>query len=88
MSPTAKQVLDRVVTWPEQDVEELAVVAREIEARRTGIYGVTAEEEDAIREGLAELERGEWTSDEAMRAFWVRCGVLRESATVPVLAET
>ena len=51
--------------------------AREIlEARRTGIYEPTPQEEDAIREGLAELERGEWTSEEAMRAFWMRCGVL------------
>ena len=33
-------------------------------------------EETAIREGLGELERGEWSSEETMRAFWVRCGVL------------
>ncbi len=30
----------------------------------------------ASREGLAQLERGEWTSEEEMRAFWIRCGVL------------
>jgi hypothetical protein len=76
VSHTAKQVLDRVGTWPEEDVEELAEMARQIEARRTGVYDVTPEEEEAIREGLAELERGQWTSDEAMKAFWVRCGVL------------
>jgi hypothetical protein len=76
MSSTAKEVLDRVRAWPQEDVDELAEVAREIEARRVGIYELTPEEEKAVREGLAELERGEWTSDEAMRAFWVRCGVL------------
>jgi len=76
MSQTAKEILDRVNAWPQEDVDELAEMARAIEARRTGVYDVTAEEEDAIREGLAELERGEWTSEEAMRAFWVRCGVL------------
>jgi len=47
-----------------------------LEARRTGIYDITPEEEDAIREGLAELECGDWTSEEAMRAFWARWGVL------------
>ena len=57
-------------------MEELADTARQIEARRTGVYEVTPDEENAIREGLAELERGEWTSEESMRAFWVRCGVL------------
>ncbi|HEX3505479.1 MAG TPA: hypothetical protein VHU22_19005 [Xanthobacteraceae bacterium] len=51
-------------------------MAREIEARRTGVYEPTPEEEKAVHQGLAELERGEWTSGEAMRAFWVRCGVL------------
>jgi predicted transcriptional regulator len=76
MSQTAKEILDRVNAWPQEDVDELAEMARAIEARRTGVYDVTAEEEDAIREGLAELDRGEWTSEEAMRAFWVRCGVL------------
>ena len=76
MSQNAKEVLERVETWPQEDREELAEMARKIEARRTGVYDVTPEEEYAIRQGLAELERGKWTSEEAMRAFWVRCGVL------------
>lgn len=33
-----KSVLDRVMTWSEEDQEELAEVAREIEARHTGVY--------------------------------------------------
>jgi predicted transcriptional regulator len=76
MNETAREILDRVNAWPQEDVDELAEMAREIEARRTGVYNVTPEEEAAIREGLAELERGEWASEEAMRAFWMRCGVL------------
>jgi predicted transcriptional regulator len=76
MSQNARQILDRVSAWPQEDVDELEEMARAIEARRTGVYDVTSEEEAAIREGLAELERGEWTSEEAMKAFWVRCGVL------------
>lgn len=50
--------------------------AREIETQRKDVYEVTSDEEAAIREGLAELERGEWISEAAMREFWVRCGVL------------
>ncbi len=76
MTQTAKELLDRVRAWPQEDVDELAERAREIEARRIGVCEVTPEEEEAIRQGLAELERGEWTSEEAMREFWVRCGVL------------
>jgi len=71
-----KEILDRVHAWPPEDRDELAEVAREIEARRTGIYELTPDEDQAVREGLAELERGEWTSEEAMRTFWLRCGVL------------
>jgi hypothetical protein len=76
MTKTAKQLLERVASWPQEDQEELADVAREIEARRSGIYEPTQEEEAAIREGIAELDRGEWIREEQMRAFWKRCGVL------------
>jgi predicted transcriptional regulator len=76
MNSTVKTILERVATWPERDQEELAEVAREIEARRTGIYELSAEEEIAIREGLADLDQGKWVSEESMRSFWKRCGVL------------
>jgi hypothetical protein len=76
MTETARDILDRVNSWPQEDIDELAEMARVIEARRTGRYDVTPDEEAAIREGLAELDRDEWTGEEAMRAFWQRCGVL------------
>jgi hypothetical protein len=76
MTKTAKQLLERVASWPQEDQEELAEVAREIEARRSGVYEPAPEEEAAIRQGIAELDRGEWVSEEDMRAFWKRCGVL------------
>ena len=76
MTFTPKQLLERVASWPEEDQEELAEVAREIEARRFGVYEPTPEEEAAIRDGIAELDRGEWIDEEEMRAFWKRCGVL------------
>jgi predicted transcriptional regulator len=70
------ELLARIASWPEEDQEELAELAREIEARRSGVYEPTPEEEAAIRQGIAELDRGEWVSEEEMRAFWKRCGVL------------
>ena len=76
MSPATKKLLEQVESWPEEDQEELAQYAREIEARRRGLYLVDEEEEAAIRRGLAELDRGEWVSEEEMRAFWKHCGVL------------
>jgi hypothetical protein len=76
MDQEIKEILQRVQTWPEEDQAELAEVAREIEARRSGVYVLTPEEETAIREGLAQLDRGEWVNEEDMKAFWKRCGVI------------
>jgi len=76
MSPTTKKILEQVESWPQEDQEELAEVARDIEARRTGVYTPSVEEERAIREGLAQLDRGEALSEQDMQSFWRRCGVL------------
>jgi predicted transcriptional regulator len=76
MSPGARKILEQVESWPREDQEELAELAREIEARRSGVYVVDAEEDAAIREGLAQLNRGDSVSEEDMKAFWKRCGVL------------
>jgi hypothetical protein len=38
MSQSVKNILQRVENWSAEDQEELAQVAREIEARRSGVY--------------------------------------------------
>jgi hypothetical protein len=57
MSPAIKELLQHVAFWPQEDQEELADVARDIEARRTGVYRATAEElkslDSADRSGIA-----------------------------------
>jgi predicted transcriptional regulator len=70
-----KSLLERIASWPLEDIEELAEYARFIEARRTGLYELTDEERAAIDEGLAQADRGEFVSDDDMAAFWKRCGV-------------
>jgi hypothetical protein len=75
MSPKLETILRQVPSWPAEDQEELAEAAREIAARRSGIYVLDPEEERAIRDGIAQLA-GEVVSEEEMRSFWKRCGVL------------
>lgn len=61
-----KDVLDQAETWPQQDQEELAEYAREIQARRTGVYLMSDEERAAVRRGLAQADRGEFVADEVV----------------------
>jgi hypothetical protein len=60
-----KAVLERVPTWPEDQQQELAEVALEIEAELAGVeYDATPDELAAIDEGLA----GEVASEEEINA--------------------
>jgi hypothetical protein len=71
MNHTAKDILGKVTSWPEEDQEELAAVAREIEARRTGTYVLSDDERAAI----ADARRGGFASDQDIMAFWKRHGL-------------
>lgn len=66
MSPSTKRLLERVESWPEEDQEELAEYAREIEARRTGVYMMSDDERAAVRRGLAQADRGEFVPDDVV----------------------
>ena len=63
MSPSTKKILEQVESWPTEDQDELAEYAREIEARRTGVYRATTDEllaiDEAERSGVATDEEVE-----------------------------
>jgi hypothetical protein len=71
MNQHTKEILKRVETWPEEDQVELAELAREIEARRSGVYILSDDEKAAIK---AALQSG-IASEEEVAAFWKRVGV-------------
>jgi hypothetical protein len=64
MNRILKEVIEHAETWPVEDQEELAEYAREIEARRTGVYSMSDDERAAVGKGLAEADRGEFVPDE------------------------
>jgi hypothetical protein len=74
MSQAAKNILQQIASWPEEDQEELAELAREIQARRSGVYAVNDDERKAIEEALDELNQGNRVSESDMAAFWRRVG--------------
>ena len=61
---TLKEVMEHAAAWPREDQDELAEYAREIEARRTGIYTMSDDERIAVGKGLAQADRGEFVPDE------------------------
>ena len=72
MTINLKKVLTRAESWSEQDQEELAQVALEIEARRHGLDHATPDELRAIDEALMEVSRGEIASDEEVAAVFAK----------------
>jgi len=68
-------VLESVRSWPQQDQEELAEVAREIEARRSGVYDLTAEEWADLQEGIAQADRREFVPDDVVAKANKRHGI-------------
>jgi hypothetical protein len=64
MNRVLKEVIEHAETWPLEDQQELAEYAREIEARRTGVYTMSDDERVAVQKGLAEADHGEFVPDE------------------------
>jgi hypothetical protein len=71
MTETAKDILERVATWPQEDQEELAEIAREIEDRRNGVYVLDEDEKAAIEAA----RQGNLAPVEDVAAFWKRHGI-------------
>ena len=70
MSPGTKSLLEQVESWPEEDQEELANVAREIESRRPGVYRLSDDERAAVQEGMDAARRGDFAPDHEMEEFY------------------
>jgi predicted transcriptional regulator len=70
MSPGTKTLLERVQDWPEEDQQELADVAREIESRRSGVYRLSDEERAAVGAGMDDARHGDFVPDDEMDEFY------------------
>jgi predicted nucleotidyltransferase len=64
MTKSLRDLLAHAETWPREDQDELAECAREIEARRTGIYRMSDDERAAVSKGLAEADQSKFVSDD------------------------
>ena len=64
-------VLEKVRSWPEEDQAELVELAREIEARRSGVYVMTDDERAAVEKA----RKGRIVPDDEVVAFWKARGI-------------
>ena len=69
------EVLDRVRTWPEERQAYAAEILMLLEVQNQSPEPLSDEEWEAIQEGNAQAERGEFVSDEDMAAFYKRHGL-------------
>jgi predicted transcriptional regulator len=74
MSKLAEEILGRIDAWPKEAQAELVQSLIDIEVKHFGTYRLSDEERAAVREGLAQAERGEFVPDEVMAEFFKRHG--------------
>lgn len=74
MNAPLRKIIELAENWPADDQAALFEYAREIEARRTGVYIRSDDERAAIEEGLAEADRGNFATDEEVEALFKRFG--------------
>jgi predicted transcriptional regulator len=75
MTQKLRELVEQAQSWPEEDQDELADYAREIQARRTGVYRVSDEEWAGLQKGLAQADRGEFAPDEVVAEADQRHGI-------------
>ena len=72
-SKALKEVMERVEAWPKEAQDELAEIAREMEAgMRGGLYHPTSEELAGIDRGLKAAGEGRFATDEQVEAVFAK----------------
>lgn len=66
------EAMRRAETWPEEAQEELAEIAREMEAGFGGVYHATPEELAGIDRGIREADAGKFVTDEEVEATFAK----------------
>jgi len=75
MTRLLKQAVEAVSTLPADRQDELARVLLQLAGVEQPPYVLTPEEEADIDASLAEAERGEFATEEEVRAMWAKHGL-------------
>ncbi|TRL37849.1 hypothetical protein FM996_01615 [Methylosinus sporium] len=72
MTRLLEQAFETIRKLPDPVQDDLARLLLEIADGETQCVTLTSEEESDLTEALAEVERGEFASDETIRAIWAK----------------
>ena len=70
MIKVLEQAIEKVKALSPERQKYAAEVLEQIAAAGDGVYRLTDEERRLVREGLAELDRGEYASEKEVRAVY------------------
>jgi hypothetical protein len=75
MTKLMEEAIDRLRNVPPEMQDELARVVMELTGAEPGLYELTPEEEEDIAASDAAAARGEFATDEQVRAIWAKHGL-------------
>jgi predicted transcriptional regulator len=75
MTKVLDDAVEKVRKLPEDRQAYIAELLEQIASAGSGVFVVPEHHRDAILEGLAEADRGEYMSDHDMAALWAKCGL-------------
>ena len=75
MNHLLKQAVEAVSNLPDDTQDELARILLQLAGVEQPPYQLTPEEEADLDASLAEAERGEFATDEEVRAMWAKHGL-------------
>lgn len=75
MTKLFKEAVEAISVLPEEMQDELARVLLQLAGIDQPLVDLTPEEEAAIDASIAQAERGEFATDEEIRAIWAKHGL-------------
>jgi hypothetical protein len=75
MTKLLEQAVETVRGLPPEVQDELARILLQLAGTDQPVFQLTAEEEASLAESLAQAGRGEFATDEQVRAIWAKHGL-------------
>jgi hypothetical protein len=75
MTKLLEQALESVRGLPPEMQDELALILLQLAGKDQPVVQMTAAEEASFEESLAQADRGEFATDEQVRAIWAKYGL-------------